>query len=113
MPIIGVPIILLGLWMFYMKYRSIVRGVRCKAKVVECPPTYGGNTYIVEFDYNGECLQRPLLLRSTLFPRRKIGKEMNVYYSARYPNFVSSIYLPSDVLVLAIIALGLFVAFNA
>ena len=110
----GLFFILIGLWLFYMKYRIIIGGTRLKAKVIQCDDAPGPGGYyalVVAFKYKGERLQKPLATLTTLFPRRYIGKVIDVYYNEKYPRTVSDKRIIRDVGVLALIIAGLVVIF--
>ena len=113
MSIVGVPLVLLGVWLFYMKYRSIIGGTRCKAKIIASLPNRGGDIFVVAFYYEGEHLQKNLFFWNTLFPRRHIGKELYVYYNDKYPSSASCMRVSADVFILFILILGVFLAFVA
>jgi len=112
----GVFAILIGLFLFCIRYRSIIGGTLCKATVVRCELAPGGRlvvcNLIVRFDYKGKHLEKPVSLRSTLFPRRQMGKEFYIYYNEKYPNLVASRRGLSDVYWLGLIAIGLILIFG-
>jgi len=85
-------LILMGLFFFYRKYRTIIEGTVCEAEVISYFYQRAGRggvyRYTVQFFYN----DRHLVLHSDLwvffFPKRKLGKTFSVWYSGRYPNQV-------------------------
>jgi len=114
---LGVFAIFIGLFLFYIRYRSIIGGTLCEAKVIRCDIAHGGRllayNLIVKFDYKGKRLQLPVSLRNTFAPRRQIGREFLVYYNERYPDFVTSKRSLSDIYWLGMIAAGLILIFGA
>ena len=109
--IFGACIILIGLFLFYMRYRPMIGGNLYKAKVVMCitSPTANFLSYqlIVDFNYKRKRLRLPVLFRTTFFPDRHIGKILLVYYNEKCPSYVTGKRKVADVFLLCFIASGL------
>ena len=100
----GIFMIAVGIWASYAYYRVIATGVHCKAKVVgkEIVSTFRGhNSYalMVKFDYYNKDLQKNQSLTKRYSSSsytsqkridRQLGKEFNILYSEKRPDFVTS-----------------------
>ena len=90
---IGVVFILTGLSFFRAKYKIIIGGTACVAKIIEVDESFEGKIgthyYLVEFEYNGEPLRKISNFSTRFFPKSNIDKKFLVYYNEKYPDSVS------------------------
>ena len=89
---IGIGGIIIGLSHFYFKYRVRIGGTLCEAITTRYVPFIEFSSYfsniMVEFDYNGEWLEKPTNTMYTFTPKRNIGKIVYIYYNEKYPDTV-------------------------
>lgn len=90
--LIPIFLILLGIFLLVIKYRIVVGGILCSAKVKYCE--YGASSryttayrMIVGFKYNDAYLQKPSI-SSTFFPEKWAGRQVCIYYNEKHPNYV-------------------------
>jgi len=109
--IFGVPFILLGVWILYMKYRVIVGGTRCMAQITRsyfAPGGKGMHAFMVAFEYKAKRLEKPLSFWIKFFQRKHIGKRFNIYYNEKYPkDVVSRRHVEAEIYAFFFIAMGI------
>ena len=95
--------ILIGAGCFYFKYRVIIGGTRCNARV-ETLSSWTSRFSVVSFSYKVKRLRKPIWPN---FRRGKIGDKYCIYYNEKYPHSVTSVYWLDDVCFLIFIIGGI------
>ena len=90
--LLAIGIILVGVFIIREKYKVVVNGICCKAKVLKCEKRtmsyrFSVYNYIVEFTYKGKRMKRATL-ETTMFPKRKEGKQFYIYFNEKHPLWV-------------------------
>lgn len=111
--ILGVSLILLGLFFIYLRYRIIIGGTLCKGKAAEFKPINvgKGNFYSVSvsFIYNDELKTLPITLQTVSSLRLNRKKEFSVYFNEKYPKEVARKGIRFDITSIILIAAGIFI----
>ena len=117
--IFGVFFLAIGSFLLFSKYRTVVGGTLCNARVVRCDfgsTSRGITSYalIMGFTYNGEYLEKRSW-SSTFSPRKAIGKQYLIYYNPKHTNYVVCKGFGLEILALLLVLLGslFFVTFFA